>query len=375
MLSRVLTRSDGLSKYWFSPDDELDAALLLAGHVEHRVSGRYCFQTTYVNACYHEYYNRPATFKMVWMLRTPFSVIHSMLYNWRTTALDTLFLQCGTSILTGFDKWCYRLFGMQSISRLRRACWAYTAKTSQIFKLKRRLRPDQLMVVDYDELVTNKHTMLPAIYDFVNVPFDPKYADQLHANSVDKTNQLSPSERDTIDQMCEHVYQKARTLLAASENTPLVIRSRVFRAVGADHCSDPASTSPVRTTALALYEPPNAKPQNFTKFSFRPSHNLSDYLLQRSCDAFLLEQTELGQEYLRRAVQEDRSILDHRGKRCRETLIRCYLNAGSSDGNSLTRVFSQLPPELAWLSESRDQTVATAHLYRGVRNLISNALE
>jgi Holliday junction resolvasome RuvABC ATP-dependent DNA helicase subunit len=32
-------------------DDELDAALILAGFVEHTPRGRYCFQTTYLNIC------------------------------------------------------------------------------------------------------------------------------------------------------------------------------------------------------------------------------------------------------------------------------------------------------------------------------------
>jgi ligand-binding sensor domain-containing protein len=44
------------NNYWFGRDDELDAALILSGHVDHQQNGRYCFQTTYINECFREYF-------------------------------------------------------------------------------------------------------------------------------------------------------------------------------------------------------------------------------------------------------------------------------------------------------------------------------
>ena len=88
MLARILTDSEEMVKYYFSSRDELDAALILSGRVEHESRGRYCFQTAYIDDCYREYYERDGDFKIIWMIRNPLSVAHSMLYNWRDRFLD-----------------------------------------------------------------------------------------------------------------------------------------------------------------------------------------------------------------------------------------------------------------------------------------------
>ena len=75
ILSRIITRSDGMVDYWFGRDDELDAALILSGHVWHSPVGRYCFQTTYLNECYEEYFQCDLNQKIIWMIRSPYSVI------------------------------------------------------------------------------------------------------------------------------------------------------------------------------------------------------------------------------------------------------------------------------------------------------------
>ena len=80
ILSRVLTQSEGMVEYSFGKDDELDAALILSGRVEHEPAGRYCFQTTYLNNCVQEYFAH-SEYKLVWALRNPFSVVYSMLHN------------------------------------------------------------------------------------------------------------------------------------------------------------------------------------------------------------------------------------------------------------------------------------------------------
>jgi hypothetical protein len=45
-----------MTQYYFGSDNELDAALILSGRVAHEPQGRYCFQTTYLNECYSEYF-------------------------------------------------------------------------------------------------------------------------------------------------------------------------------------------------------------------------------------------------------------------------------------------------------------------------------
>lgn len=98
MLARIITQSEGMVNYWFGPDDELDAALILSGHEAHQPRGRYCFQTTYLNERYPEYFEHE-NFRMVWILRNPHSVVHSMLHNWKDFALNNLFSSCAAQLV------------------------------------------------------------------------------------------------------------------------------------------------------------------------------------------------------------------------------------------------------------------------------------
>lgn len=209
MLSRVITQSDGMVNYWFGPDDELDAALILSGYVAHPPAGRYCFQTTYINRRYHEYYVHTNGHKILFVLRNPFSVVHSVLYNWRDTALERFFRFNGISHLTGVDKWLYKSFGARSISKLRQACWGYKGKVLQLFELKQHLNAEQLMVVDYDDLVMHKAEILPIIYSFCDLDYKIEYADRIHSKSISKVTRLSTQESKVIKSLCEPIYQNA----------------------------------------------------------------------------------------------------------------------------------------------------------------------
>jgi hypothetical protein len=375
MLSRVLTRSDGLCKYWFSPDDELDAALILSGYVKHRPEGRYCFQTTYVNACYHEYFRQLGSLKLIWVLRSPFSVIHSMLYNWRDDGLNTLFRQCGLPILTGMDRWRYRFFGLRGISRLRRACWAYTGKTAQLFELKQRLRADQVMVVDYDELVTHKRMVLPAIYDFADLSYRSTYADEIHAKSIDKKDRLSTRELATISELCNGVYQNGRTLLTditpgeGAEYPFALERTSTNTTID----SDPHGA--VIEREVANLNTNSLTPHLFLETKRLSRKALSEAFLRDSYQAFMHQQAELARDLLRKAIVEDRSILDAQGKGYCDFLIQQNLNDGDGEGRALESVFAQLPPELAWLSQNRQHTIARACLYRGIYDALNGRLE
>ncbi len=174
MLSRIITKSEGMVNYWFGHDDELDAAIILSGYVDHKPAGRYCFQTTYLNENYHEYFEHNG-YKIIWILRNPYSVVYSMLNNWKRFALNELFQGCASDLLDNKEKRRYELFGIWSISRLKRACFSYNAKTSQVFELKKRLGETTILVVDYDELVLNKEQVLSAMYTFTNMPYKPEY--------------------------------------------------------------------------------------------------------------------------------------------------------------------------------------------------------
>jgi hypothetical protein len=212
ILARVITQSKGMVNYWFGQDDELDAALILSGSVDHQPRGRYCFQTTYVNECYQEYFEHRNGHKIIWVLRNPYSVIFSMLYNWRNTP-NRLFEACGIPILSGIDKWLFTIFGHQVIPMLRKACWGYNGKTSQVFNLISYLGSENVLVVDYDDLVIRKDEILPEIYAFIDLDYKKDYSCMIHSKSLSKMQSLSRHEYSTIKSLCEPVYQRARRLL------------------------------------------------------------------------------------------------------------------------------------------------------------------
>jgi len=209
LLSRVITESEGMFNYWFGKDDELDAALILAGIVDHTSRGRYCFQTTYLNECYKEYFHYLSGHKIIWMLRNPYSVVYSMLHNWRRFALNDLFMGCGVQLLDEKELIRYRRLGYIGVSSLKRACYSYVGKTIQAFELKKNSSKGNILIIDYDELVTNKHEVLPEVYKFIELNYRQKYAQRIHSKSVLKADKLTKKERKTVDSICLPIYKKA----------------------------------------------------------------------------------------------------------------------------------------------------------------------
>lgn len=216
MLSRVITQSDGMVNYWFGRDDELDAALILSGHVTHHSAGRYCFQTTYLNQCYREYFEHPGMFQLIWVLRNPYSVVYSLAYNWSRFARNELFHACGIDAMSGADLERLERHGAWIIGKLRRACYAYNGKVSQLFELIKRLDDKTLLVVDYDDLVNAKEHLLPAIYDFISLPYESRYAEAIHAKSLKRAQAFNVRQHVLVESICSPVYEQARRLLSVS---------------------------------------------------------------------------------------------------------------------------------------------------------------
>ncbi|MCC6300305.1 MAG: sulfotransferase domain-containing protein [Anaerolineales bacterium] len=212
MLSRIITQSHGMTNYWFGPDDELDAALILSGYVRHIPQGRYCFQTTYLDGCYREYFERHAGHKLIWVLRNPYSVIYSLIYNWKKGAVAQLFAECGVELVRGRDALLHKLFGHRGISPVRQACYFYVAKTLQAFELAERLGRERLMILDYDDLVTRKESLLPKIYDFIGVEFRLDYLRKISSDSLKKARQLPQKDNAIVREICDVAYRQASSL-------------------------------------------------------------------------------------------------------------------------------------------------------------------
>lgn len=211
-VSRLITTSEGMVNYWFGKDDELDAALILSGQVEHESRGRYCFQTTYVNECYKEYFQHGEAYKIVWILRNPFSVIYSMLNNWGRFALNELFASCGLSYLDKKESNRYRLVGQWAIPRIRRACFSYIGKVSQLFELHAYYDQNRLIVIDYEDIVLNKEIVLPRLYEFLELDYHKAYTKKIHDRNLKKAQKLSRKQRNIIEKLCVSTYGKAKCL-------------------------------------------------------------------------------------------------------------------------------------------------------------------
>jgi len=212
MLSRIITQSEGMVSYYFGPDDELDAALILSGLVEHTPQGGYCFQTAYVEQCYHEYYEHTGGHKIVWVLRNPYSTIYSLLYNWAPQSLDNMFRSFIVPSLTGSDKFVYKFLGIRGISRVKQAAFIYNRKITQLLEIIPTLGVNRMAIIDYDELVMNRPILLPKIYKFIDLEYNHTYADKIHSKSLKKSSDLSQKETAVIEKLCQPLYAQAKTL-------------------------------------------------------------------------------------------------------------------------------------------------------------------
>ncbi len=204
IMSRIFTQSKGMVNYWSGLDDELDAALILSGAESCSKQGRYCFQTTYLNEHYHEYFNTPESVKIVWVLRNPFDVIYSMLGNWRSSALWELYIQCGHP--NNRKKISPLLFPFK---RLHIACSSYCGKLSQLLELAQAMPPDKLLIVNHEDLLENTHLILPNVFKFANLEYYSSYALKLR-----KTNKAlcRNAMRSEIEKRCGSIYEEARKL-------------------------------------------------------------------------------------------------------------------------------------------------------------------
>lgn len=87
--------------------------------------------------------------------------------------------------------------------------------------------------------------------------------------------------------------------------------------------------------------------------------------------AFVQQETGLGQDFLRNAVQLDHTILE--GSPCGLVNSMLDLSTMIDDQNheSLLRaMFGQLPPEIKWLSEQCEQAVAHGYVIKGARAIM-----
>jgi hypothetical protein len=207
MLTRLIAAAPGFTRLELTADDELDAALALAGLIDLPLQSRYCFQTTYLNERYEDYRTLNSGQRLIWVLRNPYSVVYSMLNNWQRFGLNELYEGCGMPDAADARLRRTGLIWPLGPSRLEKACLAYRGKVAQIRAIRDMLSAEQLLTVDYDVLVKAPEYWLPRIFEFAGAPYDAGYAQRIRSAPANKARRLSVRARRLIDQLALPTYR------------------------------------------------------------------------------------------------------------------------------------------------------------------------
>lgn len=210
-VTRILRDAVGMTGTTFTKDDELDAALILAGALSYEAGRRCCFQTTYLNDHFPEYFEHDS-YRLIWIIREPEAVVRSMLFNWRRSALNRLFRACGRHALDDVSARRFERFGTLGFGRAEMACLSYNVKTSQIHEIASHLGPERLYILDYDDLIRRRDTLLPDVFAFASVPYDDSFLARLHKRNKPGARQLSEPVQARIRESCDPEYMRALEL-------------------------------------------------------------------------------------------------------------------------------------------------------------------
>lgn len=213
MLTRVIAGARGFRPLQLTHDDELDAALALAGYLDLPTGTRYCFQTTYLNERYPEYRTLGARQKLIWVVRNPHSVVYSMVHNWRRWALNELYESSREAAIVREPSLASRSFWPFGPSRELKACSAYVGKSAQIIEIRELVPPTQIMIVEYDEMVRAPAEWLPRIFEFIGEPYESSYAAAVRADSTRKAQHLSERSRRRLEELAMPTYRDCLALL------------------------------------------------------------------------------------------------------------------------------------------------------------------
>ena len=78
--------------------------------------------------------------------------------------------------------------------------------------LKEKIPEKDLLIVDYDQLVSSPNNNLEKIYDFINLEFNEKYTEKIRASSINKYQKLTNRQRKYISNLCIEPYDNVRSL-------------------------------------------------------------------------------------------------------------------------------------------------------------------
>lgn len=103
--------------------------------------------------------------------------------------------------------------------------------------------------------------------------------------------------------------------------------------------------------------------------------SLGQLYLIFSYQALVQDETDLGREYIRRALRLNPSVLQSKGQEFRRFMIVSSIRDGGDHEVRLRRIFAQMPPELDWLAQYVEPAVAHGYLLRGARDILWDRME
>ncbi len=211
LVTRLLVQSDEINDIWVSNDDEYDAAMILSGKNKVKFQGRYCFQTTYLNDAYKEYIEKKdLPFKIIWVVRNPFSVVNSMIYNWKQFALNDTYSQCGKKYFIQSDRNSGLIKkAVVGPNSLEKACFSYVGKQKQLLELVKTFSEDRLLVINYETLIAQPEKAVSLLFDFVGVDYSDEYAKLV--NSSGGRNKIIRN-KAFIEDICLETYEQVKNL-------------------------------------------------------------------------------------------------------------------------------------------------------------------
>lgn len=213
LMARLIRRDSDMEIFNITKDDELDAALILSGLHQYKANKRVCFQTTYINECFYEYKQIERSQKIIWVIRNPYSVVWSMLYNWRRSALELLFEGCGREYLSSRESLIYNIIPRFSVSGIKKACLAYRSRLKEVAEITQWLPKDQLMLVDYDDFLKSPENEMNEICRFSGINYSQNLVSDVNPISKTKADRLSQSQRRLITELAMPEYDRARKIM------------------------------------------------------------------------------------------------------------------------------------------------------------------
>jgi hypothetical protein len=98
---------------------------------------------------------------------------------------------------------------------MEKACMAYGEKTGQIEAIRNLVPPSQLLIIDYDQMVSAPAVWLQRIFTFIGAAYETRYADRVRSDSVKKADRLSGNARRLIERYAEPAYRRCLPLVSS----------------------------------------------------------------------------------------------------------------------------------------------------------------